>query len=185
MTADSDVVTPADLKLTVDDLVGAFHSRFIHVSRTSGRCHFTRCAAVRMNDSGTAVIRRVTVVDSVGTGSTDDEAGQVCYLYNWQTGDPRRGGKARSYVPGVTDDSLDDEARLDGGVLTAGTSDAEDYIADVVGISHGDLEITDFIEMSFRDSNDYRLAAVFYPITDGALNDIVATQRRRVDRLRG
>jgi hypothetical protein len=40
------------------------------------------------------------------------------------------------------------------------------------------------LEMSFRNGDTFRDAAQTYPIIGVSLNPVVATQRRRVDRLR-
>jgi hypothetical protein len=40
------------------------------------------------------------------------------------------------------------------------------------------------VELSFRNAGADRGAAIDYPIIGGTLNPVVATQRRRVNRLR-
>jgi hypothetical protein len=181
----SDVVTGAQLAAVLATLRDAFALRFITGPDTSNNLHLTRVAATRMNDSGTNVVRRVIVADSSGDGGTDDDPGQVAYLYNWSSGDPRQGGKARSYLPGVLDSDQSDEGRLLGSVVTGRTTQALAYLTAANAASSGDLDGLQMVEYSTVDGLAYRTTAAVYTIDDVALNLVLGTQRRRVGRLRG
>jgi len=184
MTTASDDVTGAELAVVLATLRDAFGTHFISGPDSSNNLHLTRVKGVRMNDSGTGVVRRTIVADVSGDGGTDDDPGQVAFLYNWSTGDPRRGGKARSYLPGVLDSSQDDEARVKASEVTSRTSEANVYLAAANAASSGALDGLQMVEYSTVDGLAYRLAAVTYTIEAGALNNILGTQRRRVGRLR-
>jgi hypothetical protein len=184
MSNASDVVTGAQLAAVLATLRDAFALRFITGPDSSNNLHLTRVKGVRMNDSGSFVVRRAIVADAAGDGGTDDDPGQVAYLYNWTSGDPRRGGKPRTYLPGVLDSDQTDEARVAGSVVTGRTTQALAYLASANAASSGDLDGLQMIEYSEVDSLAYRTVAAFYPIEDVALNDVLGTQRRRVGRLR-
>lgn len=176
--------TAAQLATLVGAIRDAFGTAFIHVGAISSTTHLTRVKAAYRTQDGTLLRRSELVADVVGTGSSDSEAAQVAMLINWATGDPRRGGKPRSYIPGVVDEVMLDSARLLSANVVTATNQAIAYIAAVNALTSGPLTGVKFVEMSFRDLKTYRAAAVSYDIDSGSCSTEVATQRRRVDRLR-
>lgn len=124
---------------------------------------------------------RLRVSDALaGTGPGSPSDAQVAYLVNWGTGDPRRGGKPRSYIPGVTTETLADSAFLESDFVNTINSNLITFLEAGPGLPIP----CQLVEMSFRDGNAWRDTAVTYPIIGGTLNPVTATQRRRVDRLR-
>lgn len=131
-----------------------------------------------------SLYRTRKVVDAVGTASGGGQDAQVAYLINWFTEDPRRGGKARQYIPGVPDSVVADSARLDTGILATMQTAMDTWIAEGPAgtLPHGThLEL---VEMSFVADKSDRAEGFPYVIFGGAVNPVVATQRRRVDRVR-
>jgi len=115
-----------------------------------------------------------------GTETAAVESGQVAFLINWQTGDPRKGGKPRTYVSGVLDEETADPARVSSGTLAALNSGLATWLTDIAGRTIPTL----LVEMSFVNACAYRLTPVTRAIFGGTVSPIVATQRRRVNRLR-
>lgn len=135
---------------------------------------------VSYRDAADSMVR-VRVSDVIaGTGAVGGQDAQVAYLVNWSTGDPRRGGKPRSYFTGVDDQVLADTARLTGAAQAGITGRL------ITWLESGPTQHTpmQLLEMSFRNGKTWRDAAFTYPIIGASLNPVVATQRRRVDRLR-
>lgn len=129
---------------------------------------------------------RVTVADAhSGTHSTVGEPAQVCFLVNWTSNDPRRGGKPRTYVVGVPDGDMADSARIDPATLTAFNTQLLTWLNGLNALTHGTASSLELLEMSFVDGGAYRTPeAHSWPIRGGSFSPEVATQRRRVDRLR-
>jgi hypothetical protein len=128
---------------------------------------------------------RFTVADAiVGGFGGNGEAAQVCYLVNWQTGDPRKGGKPRTYVAGVPEGAMLDSANLGSDTLTAINTGLSEWLTSNLSVTSGDQTGVELVDMSFRDGNAWRDAATWYPIFSGFCSPVVATQRRRIDRLR-
>jgi len=124
---------------------------------------------------------RLTIADAfAGTATGTGQDAQVSYLFNWGTGDPRKGGKPRQYVCGVPQAHLADSARLDSTIL----SDINGRIITFLEAGPTQTIPMQLVEMSFRNGNADRVEGVTFPIIGGSLNQVVATQRRRVDRLR-
>src|SRR5213595_992326 len=137
-----------------------------------------RCRMV-YRDATADFFRQTNVLTAVGTGGSGQDA-QVALLVNWQVGDGRRGGKPRNYIPGVLDSVVADSARLDSTFVSTVSASINTWLTTIAG------ETPNFalVDMSFRDAKAWRKNAVPFPIHGGNLNEVVATQRRRVDRLR-
>jgi hypothetical protein len=131
------------------------------------------------------MVKTATVADAVGTDSGDGESAQVAYLINWITSDYRRGGKPRTYICGVPVEATADSATLDTDWRGSMNSGLADWIAQIA--SGDDLPgatTLELVEMSFIDGGVARDPALAFPVGGGLVNHVVATQRRRVDRLR-
>lgn len=176
--------TLAQLNTLVDAVGAAFGTNLIHLTGVSNQVHFTTIKATYRLQSGTGSYKTRRVADVTGNGSGDYDPAQVSFLYNWITIDDRRGGKCRSYIPGVVDGARADEVFLSGGTVTSLAGHAADYLTAIAAITSGPLTGLQMVEMSFVDGGAYRGAAVFFPVVAAAPSPAVATQRRRVDRLR-
>jgi len=145
----------------------------------------TTYAKVLYVDSGGSV-NRATIADaSPGVGSGGGQDAQVCYLINWATTDPRRGGKARQYVPGVLDSLMADPANLNSTIQATMNAGILEWLADIeAGDDSPNGTMFQPVEMSFVDAKADRATPLGYAISSGTVNPVVATQRRRVDRLR-
>lgn len=125
-----------------------------------------------------------TIADAIGgTASGSGAPAQVAYLLNWVSGDARRGGKPRQYVPGVPDASLGGTTDLTAGAVAAMNSSIAEWLTDFpfvsgTGTCHG------LVEMSFVNAKTDLDPPVARPIIAGSINPILGTQRRRVDRQR-
>ena len=129
-------------------------------------------------------VKRVVVADNVGTDDSGDQDAQVAYLINWVTGDVRRGGKPRTYIPGVPLSKCADSATIASGTVSSMTGNINAWLDTLGDGSLPNGTICDLCEMSFIDGGTFRDPPVPFDISSGLLNSIVATQRRRVDRLR-
>ena len=139
---------------------------------------------VLYRDSDTDFTRVVRVADAVGTDSSGDQDAQVSYLLNWAAGDVRRGGKPRTYVTGVPMDACADSAKLTSTFLGAMNSGLVDWFTELAaGGAPSGTELNP-VEMSFINAKADRTVPQPYLITSGNVNQVVATQRRRIDRLR-
>lgn len=182
--ASTGIGTIADLNNLVDQIGDAYAAAFVTVGGVSTNLHFTRVRASYRTQDGAGRLRTVTIADETGTGSGTDAPAQCAYLIDWQSIDDRRGGKPRSYIPGVVLGSMADEARIDAATVASLSAGAVAYIAATFALSHGPLVAPKLVEMSFRTGNADRVAAVTFDILSGVCSGVVATQRRRVDRLR-
>jgi hypothetical protein len=166
----------------IGDVVTACHNFYANVLLLAGmpstwRTTFT---TVTYRDSSTSTVRLRIADAQTGTGGTDAQDAQVAYLFNWGTGDPRKGGKPRQYVAGVLNAQMADSAFLNSARQAAVNANIITWLTSLPGMATP----MQLVEMSFRNDKTWRDNAATYPIIGGVLNPVVATQRRRVDRLR-
>jgi hypothetical protein len=128
---------------------------------------------------------RLRVADAiVGSQDPGPEAAQVAMLIDWATGDPRRGGKPRQYIAGLAETALVDDARLTSTVIHDYNVALLAWLESLPTPAGGRLVPLQLVEMSFRNAKTWRDNAHSYPIIGVSINPVVATQRRRVNRLR-
>jgi hypothetical protein len=172
---------PADVIGLVDaaceDLEDIFETRCVTTWNTVRRRIFYR-------DAPSSIVRAVTVASSVGTVGTDGESPQVAYLINWSTSDPRRGGKARTYVTGVAESSLGSSSGFGPTFLANWATDLNTWIVANASRSFGAATGCLLVEMSFVDAKADRATPVAFPISSAFVSNVSGTQRRRIDRLR-
>lgn len=141
--------------------------------------------AVYAKIEGQPDVKRVTIGDATaGTGTTAADYANLAYLINWDTGDQRRGGKPRSYLPGVVEASNADYANLDSTFVSDKNSHIATFLGHVAGATHGSLVCDNLIDYSTVNNGAYRSAGAFWAITTGHCNPVIGTQRRRVGRAR-
>jgi hypothetical protein len=119
-----------------------------------------------------------------GTHTGDPEPVQVCLLVNWLVGDPRRGGKPRTYLAGVVEGALSDDAHVDPAFAGGFNTRAATWLAGLSTFSAGGITGLSLVDMSFVDGKAPRAVGHPIPILGVAMNPVAATQRRRINRLR-
>jgi len=145
----------------------------------------TSRAKLKLFDASLNLYRVNFPLDWSGSGTADvTDAGQACYLINWQTGDPRRGGKCRWYLPGVHDEVLANQARINPASVTSYNAKIATALADLKAMTAPWFDNPQLVEASFVDGGADRISVVSYEVVNGTLNPVIASQRRRVDRLR-
>jgi hypothetical protein len=171
--------TPGQVITDVVTFLNNLYDTAINLARLSPRW-VHQYTTVTYRDAEDSIVRLRVADAQVGTASGGDQDAQVAYLINWATGDPRRGGKPRQYIVGVPDSAMLDSARLDNSLIASINAGIVSWL--VSGLSLPTP--MQLVEMSFRNDKADRLTAVDYPIIGGTVNPVVATQRRRVNRLR-
>jgi hypothetical protein len=166
----------------IADIVGWFNNFYdtaFNLARLSPRWTH-QYTTVTYRDAEDSIVRLRVADAQTGTASGGDQDAQVAYLVNWASSDPRRGGKPRQYLPGVPDSAMLDSARLDSSLVAIVNAGLVSWL------TTGPTQPTpmQLVELSFQNGGVDRVDAVHYPIIGGTLNNVVATQRRRVNRLR-
>lgn len=181
------IITPSDdgVQATADDVGSAAIDLYSKLSLDRFSDQFNvHTAKVLYHDTGGTFTRVATIADATGTEDSGDQDAQVAYLINWFTGDVRRGGKPRQYIPGVPLAACADSANISATYLGAMNSGLVDWFTELLDGSLPNGSILELVEMSFVDGGVDIDPPVIYPVSSGRVNPVVATQRRRVDRLR-
>lgn len=181
-TSPSDPGDPVDVALAVSRALHALYNPY-DASEWSVNWQVTTYKVLYRDAEDSSY--RFTLADAIGgTDSGGDQDAQVAYLLNWASGDSRKGGKPRQYIPGVPTSSMLDSARLTSRVVDDLNTQMSNFLAgfpyngDTTGVCQS------LVEMSFVDGKADRVAPLAMPIVSGTINPVVATQRRRIDRLR-
>lgn len=165
-----------------DTVFGLYHDGF--TAGTFPNDWHIKTTKIAFRDASDSLYR-ATVADAMaGTGGAEVEAAQVAYLLNYTTNDPRRGGKPRQYISGVSDDLMTDSVTVDPTTVAALNGRLATWLAGAIAASHGTASGCQPIEESFVDGGAYRATAHSWPIRGITVNPVIATQRRRVDRQR-
>lgn len=127
-----------------------------------------------------------TVADAIpGTDSDGGEAAQVSYLVELTTSDIRKGGKGRVYVNGVASAALADSANVDPTALGAMNAGLATWFAGCLAGTFGtNGTLLQPVVMSWITAGAVEDPGVPYAANSVHLSSVVATQRRRIDRLR-
>jgi len=173
--------TNADMDGLLEGLQDLFQDELIHQMCVAS-CHYTTTRST-LYLPASQKLRRVYVEDAVGGLSGDIQAAQVSTLIDWDSLDGRRGGKPRSYIPGVPSSALADDAHLDSGTLSSWNTHVGNYLTGVNALSSGAITSCKFVVMSFVVAGAYRATPISYDISGGHVRPVLATQRRRVDRV--
>lgn len=182
------LVTPADGK-TSAEVVADIAAYQVDFYNKIGYAEFpdgwqtTYTSILYIDEDGSLNKARVADVNA-GTDSDGSQDAQVAYLINYSVDDGRRGGKARQYVPGVPNSNMADSANLTAdsqGTINGGLTT---WMAEgAAGFGDNETQLV-IVEMSFVNAGVDVDPPVGYPINGLQVNPVVATQRRRVDRLR-
>jgi hypothetical protein len=178
-------VTPSDVQSTCASLVNLWAVDLWKVEATT-HWHVTTWDAVYAGIEDAPNVKRARGADATAGASSDtNDYANCAFLINWSTGDPRRGGKPRSYLPGVGDASDADSANLQSSYVTNINAGIVSFLAGITGCGHGGLAPDNLIEYSTVLHGAYRATAAIWPIASGTVNPVIGSQRRRVGRVRG
>src|ERR671937_404547 len=167
----------ADQEYVNQHLATPLHDNLL-ANACSNDLHLTTVRSTVFLTSGER-IRKVSVMDAVGGISSSSEPSSIAYLIDWATTDGRRGGKPRTYLPGVPENAMIDTSRIAASSAADRATNAMAYVTAAVAISHGVLAINEFVDMSFVDGGAYRTVGHAYPILGASVRQVVGHQRRR------
>lgn len=122
--------------------------------------------------------RGVSHAGREGAGVIADNA--ACKVVSWLSGVYWRGGKPRTYLPGVLEADVDVGKNVAAAKVTSLKAAALNFIAGVNGLTFGTITATQFGFISFRSGNADRVPPLFFPITSSTVHPRLGTQRRRL-----
>jgi len=119
---------------------------------------------------------------SLGTGSAATEVDSLAAVVSWSFPATWRGGKPRTYIPGVPSNSFTGTNRLSATYIAALLTDAGTFISNMNGITVTPFGAVVFALQSFFSGNVARTPPVMFPITGAQVHPRINSQRRRLGR---
>jgi hypothetical protein len=111
-------------------------------------------------------------------------------VISWRVHKIWRGGKPRSYLPGLEDSAVDDGRRIDADKVTSIQSNAKLYLAAASSVSHGALSVESMTALRRFAAGGSELHPKVYldppqhvDIVGAICRSVIGSQRRRLHRL--
>jgi hypothetical protein len=174
----------ADLNTFMSAFIAAYHTHLLVVCPPEAT--IGELDAVWQTGAGTVLAGSATA-SFAGTAAAAVADVEACQLINWAIGARYRGGKPRTYLPGVPAAHIVNGKQLDGTWRAAVAGNASDFLTAVEAITAGAITTTQLGTVSFftaGGSEDvpptYRTPPVFEPYLSAGARLIIASQRRRL-----
>ena len=173
-------IVQADLDTWTLGVFNAYKARF--QARLTTECAVNFAKAVCYTPGNTELVSTQGVAYA-GTAAASAMPGGASKVISWTSNVYWRGGKPRTYIPGLsTADWLANTDQLAvaerAAMLAAGTA----YRTDVNALVSGTIATTTFGFVSFFSGNVLRVPALFFPISACVIHPRAGSQRRREGR---
>lgn len=168
----------ADLAFEIDAMVAAYFARFtafISTGSTITEAHATWITGVGQQLSVDHVY------SDACTGGTGIDNFSSSAVINWQITDFYRGGKPRSYLPGVPQSGVTDGRTLTTTMRANLAAAALNFMNDVNALSHGGITAVQLGTVRFQAAKVWLTPPVFRPYTGTGVRSQLGTQRRRLN----
>jgi hypothetical protein len=119
---------------------------------------------------------------TVGAGAAVTEVDSLSAVISWTFPATWRGGKPRTYLPCIPNNSFTGTNRLSATYIAAVLADAATFITDMNGITVTPFGGVVFALQSFFSGNVPRTPPVMFPITGAQVHPRISTQRKRLGR---
>jgi hypothetical protein len=117
---------------------------------------------------------------TLGSGGTALADTAACWVASWTSGVYWRGGKPRTYFPGLINIDTTDGHTLVAGSKTAKTNVANALHAAINGLAATGITQTQHGFVSFMSKGAERIPHTFFPVTGAQVHSRIGTQRRRL-----
>lgn len=141
--------------------------------------HVTQLTGVLQTDEDNALVAQVSS-SIVGAQSGTVLPASVCYVVSWLSGAFWRGGKPRTYVPGLITASVDTNHSLADSDKATFAGNWADLRTAVNAITTDSIDQTTMGFVSYATGGAWRSSSVFFGYTGSTIHDRLASQRRRL-----
>jgi hypothetical protein len=143
--------------------------------------HVTQFRAVIQLDADTAVTG-INVVAINGANAGTSLMANECLVLSWLSPAYWRGGKPRTYVPGIRTANVDTNHSLLDSSKTALITTARGLRTQINAITTPAVDQTRLGFVSFQSGGEWRADPLFFEYSDVTIHDRIGTQRRRLGR---
>lgn len=173
----SGTVPQADLDAWLTSFQAAYKTAFASTMVTGTT--FVDAKAILYAPGGGELISDVAMTGSTsGSSAIPDNA--VSTVLSWVSSVFWRGGKPRTYLPGVATTWTADGKTLTSSVRSSWVTAANGFVTAVNALTHGSITGTQFGFISYFSGNVPRTPPAFFPITGSKVHPRFGTQRRRL-----
>lgn len=171
--------TEDDLTALVDAWITDWEENiFTHLSTAF---HFTNCQAVMfLSDSSELVSDNA--VDFAGTDETGVLPANAAMVLSWGISAYYRGGKPRTYLPGIPLSFQESPNSFTSGSLTEIAGGAASLLSEINSYTTSPFDGVQLGVLSFSTGGAYRADALFRPYTGVGVHPRIDSQRRRLGR---
>lgn len=173
----SGVVTVSDLQTIANGIDTAWSANVKGV--LDNHCVMTSID-VAFFPTSTTEVRYTGSYNEIGTQASQLTDAAACTVVDWIISAYYRGGKPRSYVPGVRADQVNNGSDFSAAYLTAAATAFNNYRNAINALTSTNITAVVMGTLSFVQANAYRAAAVFYTYTSVKIRPKLGTQRRRI-----
>lgn len=130
--------------------------------------------------TSTTEVRYTGSYNRVGGQASQLQDAAACVVVVWIISAFYRGGKPRSYLPGVRADQLNNGSDFTSAFVSTTATGMNNYRNAVNALTSTNITAVTMGTLSFIHANAYRAAAVFYEYTSVKIRSKLGTQRRRI-----
>lgn len=130
---------------------------------------------------GNGSMQSTFAMSGAGTGGAALPDTEACHVLSWKSSVYWRGGKPRSYLPGVATANINaDHRTLTSTIIGTLTTNAGSLRTTVNADTKPTITGSVFGFVSFRSGNADRIPPVFFPITGAVVHPRLGSQRRHL-----
>jgi hypothetical protein len=177
LTTSSSIIQ-ADLDSWVTSVQAAYKTRFQGLMSTS--VSYVVAKAILYTPGGGALSSSIAMTGAGTVGTAIVENNATCANLSWLSTVYWRGGKPRTYLPGVVQANLANALTLSAGGITAYNTGGAGFRTDVNALAPGTITGSSLGFVSFNSGNVPRATPLFFPITGVRVHPRLGTQRRRL-----
>lgn len=174
----SGTITQADLDSWLNTFQTNYKTRFGPTMHAS--VSFVLAKAVLYTPGGGELISQVSMTGSGSSGGTAIADNSVSKVVSWLTTVYWRGGKPRTYIPGVSTAEVTANNALTAAQITTLTTAGTNFRTDTNAQTVGTITGTSLGFVSFRSGNAERGTPIFFSVTGAKVHPRLGTQRRRL-----
>jgi hypothetical protein len=178
----SSSISQADLDTWTNAAQAAYKTRFAPREVTTVTY---ATATATLFTPGSSVLQSTVAMTGAGTLSGPEVADlSACKVVSWLTTVYWRGGKPRTYIPGVVTADTTGANSLTSTEITALTTAGINFRSDINALTAGTITGTSLGFVSFSSGNAPRGTPLFFAFTGAKVHPRLGTQRRRLGKWR-
>jgi hypothetical protein len=167
----------ADLASIVDSVVASYFARFAGFIATGAVV--SEAQASWLYASGSVLAVDHTYSDAFASGTAIDNFSSS-YVLDWKITDFYRGGKPRSYIPGVVGSACVDGRSITTSARTNLAAAGVNFMNDVNALTHGNISAVQLGTVRFISAKAWLSPPVFRAYTGASVAAKLGSQRRRL-----